>query len=127
MAIPSGSGTEVLKRTTINAQSSTGTALRWDGTMASTGTSTYTVPSLHIITVLNIIFEENGSAAEQLQMYAYDGANNIYIFQAQDLPANGTFVWNDKIVLYGGDKLVISTAGAADVDIWCSYIDQDWT
>ena len=127
MAIPSGTGTEVLKRTTIHAQSSTATSFRWDGTMASTGTSTYTVPTNHIITVLNISFNEQGNTAEIFDMMVNDGTNTIYLLQYQSLPDYGTFVWNDKIVLTGGDKLMIKTDSAANVDVFCSYIDQDFT
>tara|TARA_B100000214_G_scaffold299402_1_gene229565 strand:- start:115 stop:498 length:384 start_codon:yes stop_codon:yes gene_type:complete len=127
MAIPSGSGTEVLKRTFIHAQSNTATSFRWDGTMATTGTSTYTVPANHIITVLNISFNEQGNAAEIIDIMVNDGTNNIYLLQYQPLPAYSTFVWNDKIVLTGGDKLIIKTDSAANVDAFCSYIDQDWS
>ena len=127
MAIPSGSGTEVLKRTTIHAQSSTATSFRWDGTMATTGTSTYTVPSNHIITVLSIVFNEQGNAAEIIDLIVHDGTNNIYLLQYQTLPAYGTFVWNDRIVLTGGDKLIIKTDSAGNVDSICSYIDQDFS
>ena len=127
MAIPSGSGTEVLKRTTISAQSNTATSFRWDGTMASVGTSTYTIPALHIITVLSIIITDQGNAAETIDMYMNDASNNTALLSAQALTAYGTFVWNDKFVIIGGDKLVINCGSAANVDFVCTYIDQDWT
>ena len=81
MAIPSGGGSEVLKRTTIHAQSNTDTAFRWDGTMATTGTATYTVPTNHIITVLSVTMAESGNAAELISMYIHDGANFINILK----------------------------------------------
>ena len=127
MAIPSGSGTEVLKRTTIHAQSNTATAFRWDGTMATTGTSTYTVPTNHIITVISIIFNEQAGAGEDINLYMNDGANNIQLLQTQRLSGYETFVWNDRFVLTGGDKLVFNVGDSANVDAICSYIDQDWS
>ena len=69
MGYPTGSGSEVLKRTTINGQTDTATSFRWDGTMATTGTSSYTVEALHIVTVLNITFAETAGAAESIYMY----------------------------------------------------------
>ena len=126
MAIPSGSGTEVLKRTTINSQSNTATAFRWDGTMATTGTSTYTVPANHIITVISIIFSEQGGAAESISLLLNDGTNNISLMD-QSIPSLGTFVWNDKFVLTGGDKLTAVLSNAGNVDVLLSYIDQDWS
>ena len=126
MAIPSGSGTEVLKRTTINSQSNTATAFRWDGTMATTGTSTYTVPANHIITVISIIFSEQGGAAESISLLMNDGTNNISLMD-ETIPSYGAFVWNDKFVLTGGDKLITHTQTSASVDIILSYIDQDWS
>jgi len=127
MAIPSGSGTEVLKRTTINAQSNTETSFRWDGTMATTGTSTYTVPTNHIITILSVIVCEQGSASETFDIYMYNGSNNIHLLKAQPIPSNGTFVFNDKFVLTGADKLIVNAGSSANIDFLCSYIDQDWS
>ena len=43
-----------------------------------------------------------------------------------DLPPYGTYVWNDKFVITGTDKLE-AYSSAGNVDIYCSYIDQDWT
>ena len=127
MAYPTGTGTEVLKRTTIHAQSDSTTAFRWDGTMATTGTLTYTVTALHIITVLSVIATDQGSASELINMYMNDGSNNISIISSQAIGSLGTFVWNDKFVLIGGDKLVVNTESGANVDFLCSYIDQDWS
>ena len=127
MAIPSGSGTEVLKRTTIHAQSNTATAFRWDGTMATTGTATYTVPANHIITVLNVIMVDQGGASEVISLYMHDGTNNITLLQSQTLPAYGTFVFNDRFILTAGDKLQFNCSSAANVDAMLNYIDQDWS
>ena len=126
MAYPTGSGSEVLKRTTINALADTATAFRWDGTMATTGTSTYTVPALHIITVLSVIFCDQANESDDTNMYIYDGANNIYLMQSQTIGAFGTFAWNDKFVLIGGDKLIVQSTSGATQDVSCHYIDQNW-
>jgi len=95
--------------------------------MATTGTSSYTVPALHIITVLSVIATDQGSASELINMYMNDGSNNISIISSQAIGSLGTFVWNDKFVLIGGDKLVVDTESSANVDLLCSFIDQDWT
>jgi len=127
MAIPSGSGTEVLKRTTIHAQSNAETAFRWDGTMATTGTNTYTVPANHIITVLSIIVVEQGNDSETFDIYMNNGSSNIRLLKAQPITGYSTFVFNDKFVLTGGDKLVVGAGSSANIDFLCSYIDQDWS
>ena len=126
MAYPTGTGTEVLKRTTIHAQSNTASSFRWDGTMATTGTSSYTVTALHIITVLSIIVYEAAGVAEVISMYMYDGANNINML-LQSIGSQETFVWNDRFVLIGGDKLIVNCSSSANVDFLCTYIDQDWS
>ena len=127
MAIPSGSGTEVLKRTTIHALTTNETAFRWDGTMATTGTATYTVTANHIITVLNIIVAETQSSAENFNIYMHDGSNSIHLLRNQPLSFKETFVWNDRLVLTGGDKLVLYAEASANIDVVCNYIDQDWS
>ena len=126
MAIPSGSGTEVLSSTYIHQQSDTGSSFSWDGTPATTGTSTYVVPDHHIITILSIVFTEVAGNAETMNMYINDGSQDIYILRDEAIPAKGTFVWNDKIVLKAGHKLFVVNS-PADVDIYCTYIDQDWS
>jgi len=127
MAVPTGGGSEVLKRTLINNQSNDATAFRWDGTMATVGVETYTVPTNHVITVLSIIFCEQSDGAEAINLYMNDGSNNHQLLQSQALPAYGTFVWNDRFVLTGGDKLIAVMGASTSVDIILSYIDQDWS
>jgi len=95
--------------------------------MATTGTSTYAVTANHIITVINIIFNEQANAGEDINLYMNDGSNNIQLIQSQSLPAYGTFVWNDRLVLTGGDKLIINAGSSANIDAICNYIDQDWS
>ena len=130
MAYPTGTGSEILARTTIHAQSNVTTAFRFDGTMATTGTSTgvdYDVPALHIITVLSIIITEQGGAAETFGFYMNDGGRNIQLLESQAIGVYGTFVWNDRFVIKGGDFLYANLANTGNVDFLCTYIDQDWT
>ena len=126
MAYPTGSGSEILYRGTIHNQSTTTTAFRWDKTHPTTGTSTYTVPALHIITVLTIIITNVDTTTETFDLLANDGANNIYILQDEALPSAGTFIYSDKFCLVGGDKLTLYTASAANIDVLYTYIDQNW-
>mgnify|MGYP003655870969 CR=1 FL=1 len=131
MAYPTGSGSEILARTTIHALSSSWTSFRWDGSMATTGTSSYTVPALHIITVLNIIACEQAGAAETINVILNDGGSatgngNLWILEQAPLGAYQTFVFSDKLVLIGGDKLEVNCDSTSNVDFVCNYIDQNW-
>ena len=132
MAIPSGSGTEVLKRTNIHEQGASDTAFRWDGTQATTGTSSYTVPANHIITVLSVVIHNEGADTEEITMKANvvndsSGRWDIFFLQNQKIESKETFVWSDKFVLAAGDYLLVDCASAAYVDFHLSYIDQDWS
>tara|TARA_R110000824_G_C14779641_1_gene631830 strand:+ start:132 stop:518 length:387 start_codon:yes stop_codon:yes gene_type:complete len=128
MGYPTGSGSEILARTTINAQSNTETSFRWDGTMATTGTNSYTVPALHIITVISVTAcEAAGAAGELINLTMNDGSNDINIIKSVALGAALTFVFSDKLVLIGGDKLIVNCDATANIDFICNYIDQDWT
>mgnify|MGYP003142355813 CR=1 FL=1 len=126
MAIPSGGGTEVLSSTYIHGLSNTTTTFRWDGTPATTGTGTYVVPDHHIITVLSIVFTEMSDNAETVTVSIFDGSQYIHLLNSQDIPAKGTFIWNDKFVVKAGHKVEL-TCSPANVDVYCTYIDQDWT
>ena len=130
MAIPSGSGTEVLRRGVIATQTTTATSFKFDGTNPSTGTSSYTVPANHIITMISIIICEAAGNPETFDLYMNDGASQIHFTSTTPLAASATFVWNDKFVLIGGDKLAIAMtagAGGGDMDVYYTYLDQDWS
>ena len=86
----------------------------------------------HIMTVLSIIIcERNNIADTTFKLYIdYDlGGTDCYLMQTTSLPAMGTYVWNDRFAITETDKLIIlgaSTSGTADMDIWCTYIDQQF-
>ena len=126
MAIPSGSGTEVLRRGVVATQSSTATSFKFNGTNPSTGTASDTVPANHIITMISIIICEAAGSAETFDLYMNDGASQIHFTSATPLAGKATFVWNDKFSLIGGDALKI-VCSAADIDVYYSYLDQDWS
>jgi hypothetical protein len=70
--------------------------------------------------------ETSGSADEKLHCYFHDGTGNIELFVA-DIPAQSTFVFNDKMILMPGDKLNMNLFSAGNVDIMINFIRQDWT
>ena len=53
--------------------------------------------------------------------------NDLYLLDSQTLGAYQTFVFNDRFVLTGTDKLHINLDSAGTVDVILSYIDQDWS
>ena len=116
MAIPSGSGTEVLK---------VGLATRTD---ANEITLVNGVAN-HIYTILSISICETAGNAETFNLYISDdgGGTDYEIVSDVILGANKTFVYNDRIVLSGTDELNFTAGGTCDIDIITSYIDQDWT
>jgi|3_EtaG_2_1085321.scaffolds.fasta_scaffold15242_2 hypothetical protein len=132
MAIPTGAGTEILYRTTINTQEQTATAFRWDKTNATTGTSSgtgYIVPADHIITVLSIVINNNSTTPRQMDLYVNDEDNdNIMFLNDFTLPSSetGPFVWNDKIVLVPGDSLLFKVETGGNADAYCTFIDQHY-
>ena len=116
MAIPSGSGSEVLKVNYV---------------VGLTNSSSDLIVGVtnHIYTVISIIFGESNDTAETLQLTIKDSddSNQRFIMYGQAIPAQGTYVWNDRFVISGNKKLVASTTNAANIDVIVSYIDQDWT
>ena len=131
MAIPTQatSGTEVLRRGSVNSQSTTDTYLKFDNTATTAAANqNNTVPANHIVTVLNVIFCEQGNQSdEKFTMWAEGPhSSGIHFLYHQGIGAYGTFVWSQKIVLIGGDALRINTAASANIDIYYSYIDQSW-
>ena len=124
MAIPGASdGQEVLRRGVILAQSNDDTSFKWDGTSPTTTAHADTVATNHIITVLSIIFTETANAAETIYLQHVQG----YILHTQDIAARATFIFNERLSLKSGEFLKTWAGNSADIDIFYSYLDQDWS
>ena len=111
MAIPSGSGTEVLKRVIKNGVT--------DWVVAIDGVAN------HVYTILSIICcnqASNGTVSIRID----DGVNaDNYILDQAPCNTAETYVWNDKFVISGTDELDIKSSQNSDWVI--TYIDQDWS
>ncbi|QDP52160.1 MAG: hypothetical protein Unbinned2902contig1001_2 [Prokaryotic dsDNA virus sp.] len=130
MAIPSGSGSEVLKTGSIHELSNTLTEYKLDGSYETTSgnTSNSAVPTNHIITILNIIFVNHADDAdEKVSLFVYNGSTDIWLLNEQTLNRQDTFVWDEKLVLQPTWKLKSKLMTAGNVDITYSYIVQNWS
>jgi len=127
MGIPSGSGSEVLLRGLIDAQSTTETSLLFTGAKTATGASGNSVPTDHIITMLTVSFCNTTANNLNIYMTITGESINCNIISAQPVAGYSTFVWNDKFVLKAGDDLKVTGVGSGTVDVVYSFIDQNWT
>jgi hypothetical protein len=124
MAIPTGTGTEVLKSLNyVGVNDAT-----WRDILGSSSGTT----ALHIYTVLSIIITDQTVSSKKVKFRTVDadGSSNSTIFMAgTTVGADGTFVWNDKFVVTGGTRLQVigDSSSGSNFNVWCSYIDQDWT
>ena len=117
MAIPSGSGTEVLKRLFYTVTDTTDTVI-------INGVAN------HIYTIISIIITETAGSAETFGLFldpSAGGTDYEIISLATALGADETFVFNDRLVLSGTDELNFKAGGACNIDIIVTFIDQDWT
>ena len=133
MAIPSGSGTEVLRNAAIDANTggcfidfggTTGT-----GSVRSSGNTSgvIAVPENVIITVLSITITAHGAQTAVLGTVNWQGSGtDITIFKQYPMVADTTFVFTDRLVLREGDKLNLYN-NASSCDYSVHFIYQDWT
>ena len=111
MAYPTGTGSEILGRI--------------GGTYNTASTTTIvTVPALHIYTILSASFCRNGSSSAEIKLTGYNGSSDFQIVEST--LSSSTFVWNDKLVLMGGDLLKLTLNNTEYIKYWVSYIDQNW-
>ena len=110
MAIPTGAGTEVLKRVTRHANSG------WNAVGLTGATN-------HIYTILSIIFCDQNGAAGTIQIKVNDGSQDLHLLASHSHVAYETFVWNDKFVIEEDDVLSVYSSGN-NTDWYVSYIDQ---
>jgi len=113
MAIPSGSGTEVLKRVTLHANNGA-----WTEILSGTAN--------HIYTILSIIFCDQQSASGTISIRVNDGSNDVMLISGQAHGSGETFIFNDKFVLEEDDDIDVYNS-VTNGDWYISYIDQDWT
>jgi len=102
-----------------------------DGTLEAEGTILTGVAN-HIMTIVSIVICEMAGATDSVcDLYIdYDlGGTNLYLLNNQKIGATETFIWSDRIAITATDKLhfiAASSAGTAQHDIWCTYIDQQF-
>ena len=131
MAIPSGSGTEVLKNGVIKTNA-TWTYIRWDERITASGNASGTgdtaVPTNCIITLLNMTVNNTAASASDFALRANVGStDSVYIMNhaGTSIAPYQTFVFSDKFVLSPDNELQVYSSQNAD--IYFSYIYQDWT
>lgn len=110
-------GTEILRRAYITDLNSDADEKLIDGA------SNYTY------TVLSVTFCDGSATgtAEQINMWIMgSGSTRIDIISKADLPATGTYVFNDKFMLAETDELLVGVQSSADIDVYCTYIEQRW-
>ena len=130
MAIPTGSGSEVLKTGTVHALNNNATEFKIDGSYetAYNNSSNSVVPANTIITILNVVFcNHYDDQDEKVNFYVYNGSNNIWLLNEQPLSRQATFVWAEKIVLQPTWKIWAQLVTDGNVDVTYNYIVQDWT
>ena len=116
MAIPSGAGTEVLKRATASVAGADADTKILDGV------------TNHIYTIFSIsCYNQSSSSGALIKIKIMEsGSSTRFLADFVPIPSRGTFIWNDKFVMTGTDELFVNT----DVDtgyFYVSYIDQDWS
>ena len=78
-------------------------------------------------TVLSVSICEIAAAAELFDLWvgASGGGSPFYIYKNQAIPANATFIHNDKIVVDDTDQLCVKSGGAANLDVIVTFLAQD--
>jgi hypothetical protein len=117
MAIPSGSGTEVLKVSLVNQASGTAENVLINGV------------ANHLYTILSVCMTNTDGSPSNINLFIKDdgGATDYYLLKSHAVDSYGTFVWSDKFVMEGTDELVFQTDLSEVFSVVTSYIDQDWT
>jgi hypothetical protein len=131
MAIPSGSGTEVVRSASLNAVNNAVSQIDWAGAVRASGNTagTVAVPANTIVTILNIVCHIS-SSAQNLSAHIdwLGGGTDILLFYRNytNIQINDTFVFNEKIVLYPGSILEVWNSGSS-CDWMVNFIYQDWS
>ena len=115
MAIPSGSGTEVLKSSFQTSN--------------STASFILTVAANHIYTVISVICK-NSTTNPVTPSFIIDPDGGTYGEMSLYEPTLGskeTFVITERFVLNSADKLYVGNGTTNTCNVLVTYIDQDWS
>ena len=128
MAIPSGSGTEVLKRTTIMSGAAAWTEVNWSLAQTASGnTSSSTVSTDHILTILNVIVTNEDTDSRIINIaWEQSGQTDIRLISNQTVESYQTFVFSEKVILHPTDVFKVYHTDD-NVAFYINYIDQDWS
>ncbi len=133
MAIPNGSGTEVLRNAAINENNAGAARVDFGGTTgtgsvrSSGNTSGVTaVPANVIITVLSITCTAMNAQSSVYAVVDWQGSGTDVTLFKTSVPVDSTFIFNDRIVLREGDILKLYN-NANNCDWTVSFIYQDWS
>lgn len=119
MAIPSGSGTEVLKRVTKE----------YNGNSQTSPTNDFKIldgVANHIYTILSINCYNTYSGDRTCKVNLKEDATHFRNLFSVTVGQDKTFFWEGKIILSGTDELFVFSNGNNSY-WWISYIDQDFT
>ena len=125
MAIPSGSGTEVLRSVSKQNLNNTNITI---STKASG--STFNLGLNHILTILSIVVTNKEVTTAPIAITMTDGSDTWSILHQGGtiIPApQATFVFNDKFILPSDHILTLYSTTAKNTDWHVTFIDQDWT
>ena len=115
MALPTGSGSEILKRLE-GTNSDTG----------NTGAVVLTVAALHIVSILSITMTNTTGTQSRISI-SLDNGTKRYVAKLIYVDPYLTFAFNEKMVLEAGDILRLHEHSAQSIDYWVSYIEQNWS
>ena len=114
MAIPSGSGSEVLKVKALTNDG--GSFVDLLGGTDTAADHIYTILSIHVC---------NTTATADVFSMKVNGTNTAMLIEQQTVGGESTYVHNDKIVIMGADDLEVWNDGVT-LNYYVSYIDQNW-
>jgi len=127
MALPTGSGSELLRRGIVEAQADSATSLLFTGLKTAVAASGNSVPTNHIVTIINVTFcNTEASNSLAVDLYITGESITVYLLKGQSITAGQTFVFSDRFVLKAGDNLQVDGTGSGTVDVLYSFIDQNW-
>ena len=113
MAIPSGSGTEVLKNIAGDITNQTVNIL--------SGTAN------HIYVIKTLVVCNIDSTNAKIALQIHNGTNNFNVLVDQLIATDSTFVWDNPLVLTGTHILKLIEGNNKTCHYNLTYIDQDWS
>lgn len=93
------------------------------GIVPDTLTTAYSAPALTSTIILSLVFHNTTSGSETVEIFLTPSGGSDFKVVEQSINANGTYFFNERVILDPSDSIKIRASTAASIDYLFSGVE----